>query len=89
MIVYYSMSHYSISYYLRPISLLTLSLLTLLGSNFPGVPLWAWEFHPLELRSMLESNPPKSRMLVRRLAVTYDIICLYRTVRIVLHWYEY
>ena len=33
----------------RPISLLTLSLLTLLDSNFPGNPLWAWEFHPLNL----------------------------------------
>ena len=28
----------------RPISLLTLRLLTLLDSNFPGNPLWAWEF---------------------------------------------
>ena len=33
----------------RPISLLTLSLLTLLDSNFPGNPLWTWEFHPLNL----------------------------------------
>ena len=29
----------------RPIPLLTLSLLTVLDSNFPGTPLWAWEFH--------------------------------------------
>ena len=35
---------------IRPISLLTLSLLTLLDSNFPGNPLWAWEFHPFKLR---------------------------------------
>ena len=34
----------------RPISLLRLSLLRLLDSNFPGNPLWAWEFHPLKLR---------------------------------------
>ena len=34
----------------RPISLLTLSLLTLLESNFPGNPLWAWEFHSFKLR---------------------------------------
>ena len=33
---------------IRPISLLTLPLLTLLGSNFPGNPLWAWELHRLE-----------------------------------------
>ena len=38
---------------LRPILLLTLRLLTLLESNFVGNPLWAWEFHPLELRLCL------------------------------------
>ena len=41
---------------LRPISLLTLSLLRLLDSNFPGNPLWAWEFHPLELRLCLSQT---------------------------------
>ena len=35
---------------LRPISLLTSSLLTLLDSNFQVNSLWAWEFHPFELR---------------------------------------
>ena len=38
---------------LRPISLLMLPLLTLLDSNFPGNPLWAWEFHPFALRLRL------------------------------------
>ena len=38
---------------LRAIFLLTLRLLTLLESNFPGNPLWAWEFHPLNLRFRL------------------------------------
>ena len=49
------------SSYLLPISRLTLSLLTLLDSNFPGNPLWAWEFHPLALRLCLSQtlwNPP-------------------------------
>ena len=41
---------------LRPISLLTLSLLTLLDSNFPRNSLWAWEFHPLELRLCLSQT---------------------------------
>ena len=41
---------------LRPISLLTLSLLTLLDSNFPVNPLWAWEFHPLNLRLCLSQT---------------------------------
>ena len=57
---------------LRPISLLTLSLLRLLDSNFPGNSLWAWEFHPLRIKIMLESNPLKSRMLVWRLAVEHE-----------------
>ena len=34
---------------IHPISILTLSLLTLLDSNFPGDPLWTWEFHPFKL----------------------------------------
>ena len=42
---------------LRPISLLTLSLQTLLDSKFPGNPLWAWEFHPLELRLRWSQTP--------------------------------
>ena len=32
---------------LRPISLLWLSLLRFVDSEFPGNPLWTWEFHPL------------------------------------------
>ena len=45
----------------RPISLLTLSLLTLLDSNFPGNPLWTWEFDPFRLRlcwSQTLEHPP-------------------------------
>ena len=30
---------------------------------------WAWEFHPLKIKILLESNPPKSRILLRRSAV--------------------
>ena len=41
---------------LRPTLLLTLRLLTLLESNFPGNSLWAWEFHPLELRLCLSQT---------------------------------
>ena len=40
----------------RSISLLTLSLLTFLDSNFPGSPLWAWEFHPLNSRLCLSQT---------------------------------
>ena len=53
---------------LRPISLLRLSLLRLPDSNIPGNPLWAWEFPPLRIKILLESEPPNSRIL-RRLAV--------------------
>ena len=41
---------------LRPISLLTLSLLRLLDSTFPVNSLWAWEFHPFELRLRLSKT---------------------------------
>ena len=34
--------------------------------NFPGNSLWIWELH--HIRIMLESNPPRSRILVRRWA---------------------
>ena len=57
--------------HLRPISPLTFSLLRLIDSSFPGNSLWAWEFHPLKIKVVLESNPLKSIMLVRRLAVVY------------------
>ena len=53
----------------RPISVLRWFLLRLLDSNFLGNSLWAWEFHPLEFKILLESNLLKSRILVRRLAV--------------------
>ena len=49
----------------RPISLQRLPLQRSVDSTFLGKSLWTWEFHPL-----LESNPLKSRILVRRLAVT-------------------
>ena len=39
-----------------PISLLRFSLLRLLDSRFPGTPLRAWEFHPLELRFCLSQT---------------------------------
>ena len=51
----------------HPISLLTLSLLTLLGSNVPGNPLMGMGIPPFKIKIMLESNPPKSMMLVGRL----------------------
>ena len=41
----------------RPISLLTLPVLTLLDSNFPGNPLWTWEFHPFKFRLCLSQTP--------------------------------
>ena len=44
----------------RPISLLRSSLLRLLDSNFPVNSLWAWEFHPLNIKIMFESIPLKS-----------------------------
>ena len=30
---------------------------------------WTWEFHPLKINNMIESNPLKSRFLVRGLTV--------------------
>ena len=62
---------------LRTISLLILSLLRLLDSNFTGNPLlWAWEFPPLEINIMLESNPLKSTMLAGRLAVVVVVVVI-------------
>ena len=52
-----------------PVSELRISKLRFLDSNFPGNSLWAWEFHPLEIQILLESEPLKSRILVRRLGV--------------------
>ena len=57
----------------RPISRISLSLLRFVDSirwlELPGNSLWTWEFHPLHFNILLESNPLKSRILVRRLAV--------------------
>ena len=55
---------------IRPISLLRLSLLRFVDSTLPGKSLWTWEFHPLNIKILLESDPLKSRILVRRLTVT-------------------
>ena len=41
----------------RPISLLRFTLLGFVDSNFPGNPLWAWEFHPSILRLCLSQAP--------------------------------
>ena len=62
--------------WLRPISLLTLRLLRLLDSNFPGNPPRAWEFPPLRIEIVLESNPLTSTMLVGRMGVIVVIIII-------------
>ena len=46
----------TINIMLRPIPPLTLSLLTLLDSNFQVGSLWAWAFHPFELRVCLSQT---------------------------------
>ena len=53
---------------LRPISLLRLSLLRFVDSHFLGNSLRTGETPPLKIKILLESNPPRSRILVRRLA---------------------
>ena len=53
---------------IRPISLLRLSLLRFVDSDFPEFPT-DMRIPLLEIKIMLESNPLKSRILVRRLAV--------------------
>ena len=55
---------------LHPISLLALSLPRFVNSTFPGNFLWACGIPPLKPKILLESNPLKSRILVRRLAVS-------------------
>ena len=50
-------------------SFLTLSLLRLLDSNSFGHPLWDMIIPPLNISTLLESNPLESIMLVRRLDV--------------------
>ena len=54
--VYWSAWGVQVRWDVRPISLLTLSLLTLLDSNFPGNPLWTWEFHPFKSRLCLSQT---------------------------------
>ena len=57
----------------RPVHLLRVVLLRVLESNFPGDSLYkiirTWEFPPLRIKSLLESNPPKSKLLVGGLVV--------------------
>ena len=57
----------------RPISLLRLSLLRLLDSNFTGNPLVDMRIPPLEIKILLESNPPRSGISVRRMAVHCNV----------------
>ena len=54
---------------LRPIPLLRLSLLTLLDSNFEEYALWDMRIPPLNFKILLDPNPLKSSILVRRLVV--------------------
>ena len=58
------------------ISLLTLSLLTLLGSNSPGSSPMDMRIPHLRIKIMLESNPLKPTILVRRLAVNMPLLRL-------------
>ena len=50
---------------IRPISLLRLSLLRLLDSTFPRIPLMDMRIPPRNIKILLESNSPKSRISVR------------------------
>ena len=52
----------------RPVSILRISKLRFADSDFPVNPAWAWEFHPLNIKILLELNPLRSIMLVGRLA---------------------
>ena len=53
----------------RPISPLRLSLLRFRDSKSQGNSLWDMRIPPLNIKFLLESNPLKSRILVRRSAV--------------------
>ena len=66
---------------LRPISLLRLSLLRLLDSDSPGNFPMGMRIPPLTFKIKLESNPPKSRILVRRLAALKQRRTLQNAVR--------
>ena len=57
---------------LRPVHQSRVSLLRVLESNFPGDPyqiIRTWEFPPLTIKSLLESNPSKSKLLIGGLGV--------------------
>ena len=54
-----------------PVSLLRLSLLRFVDPTFPGNSPMDMRLPPLKIKIPLESNPPKSRILVRRLAHTH------------------
>ena len=53
----------------RPISLLRISLLRLPDSSFSGKFTMYMRLPPLNIKILLESSPPKSRILVGRLVV--------------------
>ena len=74
-IVCYIISYYIILYYyrwtggpLRPVHLLRTSLLRVLESSFPEI-IRTWEFPPLRIKSLLESNPSKPKLLVGGLGI--------------------
>ena len=52
---------------LRLVSILKISKLRFVDSDIPGNSLWARKFHPLEFQFLLESDPLKSRVLVRQI----------------------
>ena len=62
---------------LRPVHLLRVSLLRVLESNFPGDPLSKFtdmRIPPLRIKSLLESNPLKPKLLVGGLGVAPSAI---------------
>ena len=67
-----------------------ISLLTLLDSNFPGNPLWTWEFHPFKLRVCLSRtlrNPYKRIFMY--LSTSNVNICIHTYIQYILHWFLY
>ena len=59
---------------IRPVHLLRVFLLRVLESIFRETPYTiqrTWEFPPLEIKSLLESNPLKSKLLIGGLGVIY------------------
>ena len=54
---------------IHPISLLRISLLRFVDSRLPGNSLWTTGVPPLKIKIMIASNPPKSKVLLRSLAV--------------------